>query len=884
MGEEAWILGRVDGDAQIDDLVVIADDGHVGGRIIHGGDDFKSTRCAVPIAVTIFGVAKRTAPAILCYAFFRLVRGPGDYPGPALPASAQMDGIRRMPIEGFDGVDLVTWDKIFEERATDTIQAELDSGRFSVPQECPIESGSLITGRPFDPVIIIERQDIVRASGSGVLYVKGIAINDGIDRVRRSLDDAVGPAKAPAILAQLIERISEQSGLGLFFREHRRIGVVDQFYRAQNAVGIHGALFDVAIADRPDLRSKEPMRRVKIRRDAAAPDQFFRLHVTLKNFDEILKDILVDIPAGQPEIIVEAHSHITEFDLAVFDRDGRIADRSSGVFLQGFNFGLTTQGRVDELPRVFPGAPQSADLERRPRIHPAAFEGPAAGDRSGGFDTLRRHRQSVDMLIGEPGWSGENVWFELGGEGQIEVIRWIKSKIEKPGIAEAYLADPYLGSNALQRVIARQGNENIALTIVVSPGGLDPDADVVDAKATGDHLDKLVAIAKEWSERLCGQISICHIRRGEGAKQAFHDRYLSLVDQQGVPRVYLLSNSLSKAAGDWPFAICELGRLTSWQVHRYILALIEGKHGDRDLHPEVIWQSGMPANASVGASHDESQAPSGDGQPGWMKSANDFLQDLWNAAILNSAYEKSVGDAVDSFIGSWPQGIDTQVLADNLFRTLGHREEVIIFVSSRFAAGTEEKREVARRLDGMLLDKFLSNLPRDNRKAAGYLPLRGRRNEYLQHIGRTIAKMPPPTNTNFVRAELNPILHALVQMVETQRFESSLSAEALETGVCLVSVGLEVAIAAETAKEEFRVGMAADYIHWIGRLARSDAASRFDASATLQDICRDDLSFAAQQILVARKVLGEKLDEPIRRVREDSLVLSGFKGLLAVNA
>jgi len=30
--------------------------------------------------------------------------------------------------------------------------------------------------------------------------------------------------------------------------------------------------------------------------------------------------------------------------------------------------------------------------------------------------------------------------------------------------------------------------------------------------------------------------------------------------------------------------------------------------------------------------------------------------------------------------------------------------------------------------------------------------------------------------------------------------------------------------------------------------------------------------------------LGEKLDEPIRRVREDSLVLSGFKGLLAVNA
>jgi hypothetical protein len=840
----------------------------------------------VPTAVTIFGVAKRTAPAVLCYAFFRLVRGPGDYPAPALPTSARLDGIRRMLIEGFDGIDLVTWDKIFEENATDAIQAELDSGQFSVPQECPIESGSLITGQPFGPVIIIERQDIVRASGSGVLYVKGIAIKDGIDRVRRSLDDAVGAAKAPAILAQLIKDISEQSGLGLFFRERRRIGVVDQFYRAQNAVGIHRALFDVAIADKPDLRKKEPMCRVKIRRDAAASDQLFQLHVTLKNFDEILKDVLLDIPAGQPEIIVEAHSHITDFDLAVFDRDGRIADRASGVFLQGFNFGLTTQGRVDELPSVFPGAPKSADLERRPRIHPAAFEGPAAGDLSGGFDALRRHRKRVATLIGEPGWSGENVWFELGGEGQIEVIRWIKNKIEKPGITKAYLADPYLGSNALQRVIARQGNENIALTILVSPGGIDPDADAVDAKATGNHLDKLVAAAKEWSERLCGQISIWHIRRGEGAKQAFHDRYLSLVDQQGVPRAYLFSNSLSKAAGDWPFAICELDRLTSWQVHYYILALIEGKHGDRDLHPEVIWQSRMPANASVSASHDESQAPSDDGRPGWMKSANDFLQNLWNVVILNnSVYEKSVGDAVDSFIRSWPQGIETQVLADNLFRTVGHREEVVIFVSSRFAAGTDEQREVARKLDDLLLDKFMSNLPRDSRKATGCLPLHGRRNEYLQHIGRTIAKMPSPTNTNFVRAELNPILHALVQMVETQRFESRLSAEALEIGVCLVSVGLEVAIAAETAKEEFRVGMAADYIHWMGRLARSDAASsRFDAGGTLPDIWRDDLSFAAQQILAARRVLGEKLDEPIRRVREDSLVLSGFKALLAVSA
>ena len=155
------------------------------------------------------------------------------------------------------------------ESSTDAIQAELESGQFRIPQECPVEPGNSITGLQFGPVIIMENQNRVRASGTGVLYLKGIAINDGVDRVRQYLDDAVGPAKAPAFLAQLIERISELSGLGHFFGERQRIGVLDQFYRAHNVDGIQRPIFDVSV-DKPALRSKEPMRRVIIHRKAAA--------------------------------------------------------------------------------------------------------------------------------------------------------------------------------------------------------------------------------------------------------------------------------------------------------------------------------------------------------------------------------------------------------------------------------------------------------------------------------------------------------------------------------------------------------------------------------------------------------------------------------------
>jgi Type I restriction modification DNA specificity domain len=561
----------------------------------------------------------------------------------------------------------------------------------------------------------------------------------------------------------------------------------------------------------------------------------------------------------------------------------QVADRVSGAFVQSINFGLTAQGRVDELPPVFRGAPESTDLRHRARLHPTAFEGPAAGDRSGGLDALRGNRKRLDGLLGEAGQTVENRWFEPGAESQIAVIRWIKTKLEKPGISRAYLADPFLGSEALQRVIARQGNEKITLTILVSPRGINPDADTVDEKDSGDHLGKLVATANEWSDRLCGQISIIHIRRGDGAKQAFHDRYLSVVDQQGVPAVYLLSNSLSKAAGDWPFAICELDRVTSWQVHHYILRLIEGNHSDRDLRPETIWQSGEPASAPAIALPDVSQQPPAGETPNWVKSANSFLHDLWNVVVPNAAYRDSVADTVKAFITGWPQGIDTKVFAETVFRSVGYREEIIVFVSSLFAAGAAEQRDVAGKLDDMLLAKFLSNLPREGHKAAGYLPMRRDRKDYLRHIGRTIAKRP--SSTNYVRAELNPVLHALVQLIESQRFDFGLSGEAVETGICLVSVGLEVAIASEAAKEEFRLGIAADYIHWIGRLTRSDTAhSRFDVEEHLPELWRDDLSFAAQQVLAARNILGEKLDGTIRQVLDDPLVLSGFKNLLTGNA
>jgi len=138
------------------------------------------------IGITIFGVARRGGEAALCYGFIRPVRGLGNYPAPALPGDIPLDGIRRIPIEGYEA-ELITWDKIFDAAAAEAADAELKNGRFTIPAGCPIEGGKKISGSAFGPILIMEAYERIRVSGAGILNVTGIASNDGVAHVRQKL-------------------------------------------------------------------------------------------------------------------------------------------------------------------------------------------------------------------------------------------------------------------------------------------------------------------------------------------------------------------------------------------------------------------------------------------------------------------------------------------------------------------------------------------------------------------------------------------------------------------------------------------------------------------------------------------------------------------------
>jgi hypothetical protein len=674
-----------------------------------------------------------------------------------------------------------------------------------------------------------------------------------------------------------MELIAEQSGLGAFFTERHRLGAVDYFYRASADLGLSKSPFTVLV-DKPDLRTNDPVTNVRVRWADEASRQPMRLHVVLKNHDEILKDLLVEICANQEEVAVSANAHITDFDVAGFGSDGNIIAHEGGFLLQGFNFGITAQGAADDLGPVFRGAPTSEDLDRRARLHPTAFTSDMR-ERSPGLGYLRVARNQILRLIGDGTERRETLWFESGGQGQTDVIRWIKKKLETPGVAEAYLVDPYLGSEAMQRVILRHGNETIKLTVVLSPGGIDPDADEVDQRASSDYIAKLVQKADDLSARLCGETSILHLQRGDGSKPAFHDRYLSIVDQKGTPTVYLFSNSLSKAAGDWPFAICEFNRIEAWRIHTYILELVQGKSGNRKLDAKLIWTSRESRRRTAESATERTPSQPESSGPEWGKAANALLTSL-QKPYAQADLRGHISEHVKRFIEVSPEGIDSSLLGDEIVRAVGHREEVTILVSSLFSAGAPKQREVATVIDGLMLDRFLGKLSDDQGVAARMFPYQAL-DKYVQYIASIIANKASPTN--FSRMHLNPILQSKVQILEAVRSSYNLSSDALETGICLVSIGLEIAIVSESAAMNFRVGMAIDYIHWLGRLLRSDIGSdMYERLENIPEVWAEDLTLAARQVSRAREVLGSAIEESARRVYDDPLVVTRFKGQMKI--
>lgn len=172
-------------------------------------------------------------------------------------------------------------------------------------------------------------------------------------------------------------------------------------------------------------------------------------------------------------------------------------------------------------------------------------------------------------------------WFPAGINGELDVIARLMTWAEEPIVKELVIVDPFLSPQTFARLVRRIGRENLVVTAIASL--VDEDPDQFGKKANPVAL--LQAALSQYATQFVCQLRVLNVVEGretdDGKQkpigQAFHDRYVILRFQDGRHRVFVLTNSLNKAAGNWPFALSELSTTVADQVEAYVGGLLEIK-------------------------------------------------------------------------------------------------------------------------------------------------------------------------------------------------------------------------------------------------------------------------------------------------------------------
>jgi hypothetical protein len=303
-------------------------------------------------------------------------------------------------------------------------------------------------------------------------------------------------------------------------------------------------------------------------------------------------DRLITLEEGDLRVPLETSEAIDQFDFQLFNGTGdslihsehRTFMPSIGLVLSPVSGQTTIEDDLSgRAAHKGPALAAQASTVLPHFSNRSLIGGPAKG-------SWRAFAENISQIVAAhlPETS-EDRWFPRGIEGEVGTIAHLIGLLHGGRIERAVLVDPWFGKDALRRLVLRIGSQDINLTIVTSWTNVDPD--------TGIELDRfkpteeLEAALRKLHPFLNPRLTVINLT--DGMRQAFHDRYLLLYAHDGTSRVYLLSNSLNKAAGDWPFCLSLLAADVGREVRSYIEGLCDGRDvaKDKSLTVTLRWSS-----------------------------------------------------------------------------------------------------------------------------------------------------------------------------------------------------------------------------------------------------------------------------------------------------
>lgn len=103
----------------------------------------------------------------------------------------------------------------------------------------------MIVGHPFGPVIVKEKSQRARVTGTGLLLRKGIVSELLLIDLNEKLNKSLKPGAAPKALLSISLKLCELSGMGEVLKTRPQIAGVEYFFREVGVGGIDGPLFEI---------------------------------------------------------------------------------------------------------------------------------------------------------------------------------------------------------------------------------------------------------------------------------------------------------------------------------------------------------------------------------------------------------------------------------------------------------------------------------------------------------------------------------------------------------------------------------------------------------------------------------------------------------------
>lgn len=302
-------------------------------------------------------------------------------------------------------------------------------------------------------------------------------------------------------------------------------------------------------------------------------------HLVGRANDDVVIDRLITLPAGDLRVPVPIPEQLDQFDFRLFDASGdTILHSQHSNFLNRIGFILSPVGgqlhleddlstRAKQKGEAL-AAQASVVVSTSPQR--SLIGAPAKG-------SWRKFAEDMKgMIIALLPKSSEDKWFARGIEGEVGAIAHLNHLMSGGDIRAAVLVDPWFGADTVNRFALRLSSQNIPLTVITSWTTIDPDTNEA-LTSENDPTAKLAAALSRIRPFLNPRLTLINLV--DGKDQAFHDRYLLIYPHEGLAKVFLLSNSFNKMAGNWPFSMSLFAPDVGREVQRYI----EGLCGGQDM-------------------------------------------------------------------------------------------------------------------------------------------------------------------------------------------------------------------------------------------------------------------------------------------------------------